>query len=314
MNKKAVILMNMGGPNNLDEVEIFLKNMFNDKNIITVKSDLLRKFIAFMIVSGRKKEARENYEHLGGKSPIVENTKNLISALQKNIGEEYYITYCMRYTPPFAKDVIEELENNNIKDILLFPLYPQYSTTTTKSSLEDFYEYVQKDKFNIKEVEPFYNDEKFLHVIINQIKEDIKNKNSQELELIFSAHSLPQKIVDNGDPYEKQVIAQVELLKKILEKENIKFNNIHIAYQSKLGPVKWLEPQLENTIREFENKKVLIYPISFIIDNSETDFELSIEYKEIADELNYDEYLVSKCPNDGKDFVDYLTNKIKKYL
>jgi ferrochelatase len=310
MYKKAVVLMNMGGPNNLDEVEVFLKNMFNDRNIITVKSNLLRKFIAFMIVTSRKKEARENYEHLGGKSPIVDNTKKLISKLQERF-EDIYITYEMRYTPPFANDIINELKEKNIKDIILFPLYPQYSTTTTKSSLEDFEDFAKNEDFNIKIVEPFYEDKQFLHVIVNQIQEDIKNLNSSQVDLIFSAHSLPQKIVDAGDPYQSQVQNQVALLKEILKEKNIEFNDIKIAYQSKLGPLKWLDPTLESVIRNNENKNILIYPISFIIDNSETDFELSIEYKEIADELNFEKYLVSKCPNDKSDFVDYLEQKIK---
>jgi ferrochelatase len=310
MYKKAVVLMNMGGPNNLDEVEVFLKNMFNDKNIITVKSDLLRKFIAFMIVTSRKKEARENYEHLGGKSPIVDNTKKLISKLQERF-EDIYITYEMRYTPPFANDIINELKEKNIKDIILFPLYPQYSTTTTKSSLEDFEDFAKNEDFNIKIVEPFYEDRQFLDLIVTQIQEDIKDLNSSQIDLIFSAHSLPQKIVDAGDPYQSQVQNQVALLKEILKEKNIEFNDIKIAYQSKLGPLKWLDPTLESVIRNNENKNILIYPISFIIDNSETDFELSIEYKEIADELNFEKYLVSKCPNDKSDFVDYLEQKIK---
>jgi ferrochelatase len=310
MSKKAVILMNMGGPNNLDEVEVFLKNMFNDKNIITVKSDLLRKFIAFMIVSSRKNEAKNNYKELGGKSPIVQNTKDLIEKLNKNSNEEILFTYCMRYTPPFAKDIINELKEQDIKNITLFPLYPQYSTTTTKSSLEDFYENIDENEFSINEMKPFYQDKEFLKIVINQIKNDIKEKDSKEFDLIFSAHSLPQKIVDNGDPYQEQVIEQVNLLKNMLKEDNIEFKDIKIAYQSKLGPVTWLEPSLESTIENMENRKLIIYPISFIIDNSETDFELSIEYKEIADKIGFEEYIVCKCPNDSDDFVKYIIDKI----
>ena len=159
---KALVLLNMGGPNNLDEVELFLKNMFNDPNIITVESDLLRKFLAFMIVSSRKKEARGNYEQLGGKSPLVEYTKQLVSKLQTALPDTY-VTFAMRYTPPFASQAVEELKTHGIKELFILPLYPQYSTTTTKSSLEDFYENLELSGLHVKtkDILRFYENEKF---------------------------------------------------------------------------------------------------------------------------------------------------------
>jgi ferrochelatase len=146
MKQKALVLLNMGGPNNLDEVKLFLSNMFNDKNIITVKSSLLRRFIAVMITTSRTKKAQANYAKLGGKSPLVGYTQQLVDKLQKVI-PDYYVTFAMRYTPPFCEEVIRELMAKNIEEVILLPLYPHYSTTTTKSSVEDFYAVAKKCGF-----------------------------------------------------------------------------------------------------------------------------------------------------------------------
>ncbi len=301
--KKALVLLNMGGPNSLKEVELFLKNMFNDKNIITVKNSFIRSLIAFMIVNSRKKEAQENYKNLGGKSPIIGHTKRLIEKLQNEL-KDTYVTYAMRYTPPFAKDVIKDIKERNITQITLIPLYPHYSTTTTKSSLEDFY--LNAKEFKLNHIEKFYENKNFNRVLIKKIKDELKEKDSNEYNLIFSVHSLPQKIIDRGDPYQKEILSHVELLKKELKNQNLNFKSISLAYQSKLGPVKWLKPSLEEKLKSFKKGKVIISPISFTIDNSETEFELNIEYNEIAKELKITDYLVAKCPNDDDDFVNVL--------
>jgi ferrochelatase len=304
MRKKALVLLNMGGPNNLGEVEVFLKNMFNDKNIISVKSDLLRSFIAFMIVTSRKNEARKNYEKLGGKSPIVGYTKELVTKLQKEL-KDLHVSFVMRYTPPFASEVIEELKQKNIQDIILLPLYPQFSTTTTKSSLEDFRAMLRASGYQAKlsSVKRFFTNTTYNSLLIEKIVEALQGKNSKEFTLIFSAHSLPQKIVDKGDPYQKEILLHVEYLKDLLEEKGIDFQDIKVAYQSKLGPVKWLEPSLEEMLKSLTCKKIIISPLSFTIDNSETEFELDIEYREVAQELKFEEYLVAKCPNDSDTFI-----------
>ena len=306
---KALVLLNMGGPSCLDEVEVFLKNMFHDKNIITVKSDLLRSIISFMIVNSRKDEARSNYAKLGGKSPIIGYTEQLIEKLQTEL-KDTYVTYAMRYTPPFAKDVVEELKEKGITEVVLFPLYPHYSSTTTKSSLEDFEEMLEPLHVKTLQIKKFYENRLYNELLVEKIEEQLKGKESEDFELIFSAHSLPQSIVDSGDPYQKEVLLHVELLKEILQEKNILFKNIHVAYQSKLGPVKWLEPSLETLLGSLTCKRVIISPISFTIDNSETEFELSIEYKEIAEQLKYEDYLVAKCPNDSNKFIKVISSLI----
>lgn len=297
--KKALVLLNMGGPRNKEELEMFLRNMFNDKNILTIKSDLLRSMIASLIVFSRKNSAWENYAAIGGKSPINELTQQLIDKLQKSL-PDIYVTQAMRYTPPFAAKCVEQIKQKGIKEVILLPLYPQYSTTTTKSSVEDF-EAIAKEAFSIRVIEPFYKNDTYNSAIIDEICSKVDNPH--EYNLIFSAHGLPQKIVNAGDPYEKQVNEHVEILKNKLLDLNVQFQSVNLAYQSKVGPLKWLEPSLESSLEQFENKKVLIYPIAFIIDNSETHYELGIEYKEVAHDLKIKEYKVCSCVNDSEKFI-----------
>ena len=304
--KKALVLMNMGGPRNKEELEMFLRNMFNDRNILTMKSDFLRSMIAALIVMSRKNSAWENYEQIGGQSPINPLTQQLVEKLNDTL-EEVFVTQVMRYTPPFAPKCVEILKQQHIEDVILLPLYPQYSTTTTKSSIEDFME-VANSSFNIRIIDPFYKNDDFNEAIVEDIKKSVDN--TSEYNLIFSAHGLPQKIVDAGDPYEKQVKEHVELLSQLLKVKNINFESIHLAYQSKVGPMKWLEPSLDTMLEQFKDKKVLIYPIAFIIDNSETIFELDIEYREIAQELGIKEYQVVSCMNDTDKFVKVVQQLI----
>lgn len=310
MKQKALVLLNMGGPNNLDEVKLFLSNMFNDKNIITVKSSLLRRFIAVMITTSRTKKAQANYAKLGGKSPLVGYTRQLVDKLQK-VMPDYYVSFAMRYTPPFCEGVIRELQAKGIDEVVLLPLYPHYSTTTTKSSVEDFMDVAKAlgYKGNIQIIERFYEDEAYNRLLVKKIKEALEENDPSSMELIFSAHSLPQKIIAKGDPYQKEITLHVGLIEKLLKEVNLHFKAIHLAYQSKLGPVKWLEPSLEDTLKSLSNKNALIVPISFTIDNSETEFELSQEYAEVAHHLGFERYLVAKCPNDDDAFVECI-----KYL
>lgn len=305
--KKALVLLNMGGPRNKDELKMFLTNMFNDKNILTLKSNLLRKMIAFFIVKSRLDAAWTNYEKIGDESPINKLTENLVEKLNIKF-DDIYVTQAMRYTPPFASTCIQELKDKGIKDVILLPLYPQYSTTTTKSSVEDFEDFA-KGEFNIEVVEPFFENAKFNEIIIEELVKTVDEV--EEYNLIFSAHGLPQKIVDAGDVYEKHVNEHVEILSEMMSKKGIAFKSINLAYQSKVGPLKWLDPSLDDMLTNFKDEKVLIYPIAFIVDNSETDFELSIEYKEIADELGIKDYKVCKCVNDNEKFQETIKSLIK---
>ncbi|MGE4383766.1 MAG: ferrochelatase, partial [Arcobacter sp.] len=183
-------------------------------------------------------------------------------------------------------------------------------TTTTKSSVEDFIDYLPYTfGKNIRYIETFYKNDKFNECIINEIISNVEN--ASEYNLIFSAHGLPQKIVDAGDPYEIQMNEHVKILSEKLKEKNINFKSINLAYQSKVGPLKWLDPSLEEMLKNFKEQKVIIYPIAFIVDNSETDFELDIEYREIAHEMGINEYKVCRCVNDSDAFVEAIKDIIK---
>ncbi len=304
----------MGGPNNLDEVEMFLKNMFADKNILTMKSNLLRKFVGGMITFTRAEKSQDIYRQIGGKSPIVGYTKKLVQKLQTRLGDDILVDFVMRYTPPFASEVIEKINNQNIEKIYLIPLYPQYSTTTTKSSLEDFEQAYHNSEGNavLVEIKHFFENEAYNMAIVQRVKEQMLECSFEDFDIIFSAHGLPQKIVDAGDVYQKHIQKHVEILTQQLNEQHMNFNEVHLAYQSKVGPMKWLTPSLDEKLSSIKNKKVIIFPLAFTIDNSETDFELEIEYREIAEELGFKEYKVCRCPNDSELFVDALEKIYQK--
>ena len=306
-NKKALVLLNMGGARDKSELKMFLTNMFNDENILTIKNAFIRKMVASFITNSRLESAWKNYEKIGNHSPINPLTEQLVNKCNDKI--ENYKTYqVMRYTPPFAKEIISQMKKDGIKEVLLLPLYPQYSTTTTKSSLEDFIKFA-KNSFSISSIETFYKNDKFNECIVNEILNNVEDETSYNL--VFSAHGLPQKIVDAGDPYEKQMNEHVKILSEELQKRGKNFKSINLAYQSKVGPLKWLEPSLEDMLKNFKNENVIIYPLSFIVDNSETVFELDIEYKEIAHEIGIKEYKVCSCVNDSEEFIEAIKDIIK---
>ncbi len=306
----AIVLMNMGGPNNLAEVDVFLKNMFNDKYIIGVPQPI-RSIIGWMIRKKRLKEATHNYKQLGGVSPIVGYTKRLVRRLAKQVDADVY--YVMRYTPPFASDIMGKLINYD--NIYAIPMYPHYSSTTTKSSIEDLYKEAKRYGLEnkIKTLDSYYDDKFYSKTIVERIKESLNDDKSEEFTLIFSAHGLTQRTIDKGDPYQEHILANVEAAKKELQEQGIKFKSIEVAYQSRLGPMEWIRPYLEDKLEEVSktNKKVILYPVSFTVDNSETKGELDIEYKELAQELGFDDYRVAKAPNNHPLFIECLKNIYK---
>lgn len=300
--KRAVVLMNMGGPNNIGEVKVFLRNMFNDKYIIGAPQPI-RAMIGELIIFKRLKESQENYHKLGGMSPIVGHTKRLVRRLNKELDADVF--YEMRYTPPFASDIMKNLINYD--EIYAIPMYPHYSSTTTKSSIEDFIKVAKKYNINkkIKTIDSYYDNVNYNKAIVERIKEALKGEDSKDFELVFSAHGLTQRIIDKGDLYQKHILANVECAKKELVEQNITFKKIHVAYQSRLGPMEWLRPYMEDKLKEIESK-VIIYPISFTVDNSETEYELDMEYAEVAQELGIKDYRVARAPNHHRFFMDAI--------
>ncbi|MFT7823367.1 MAG: ferrochelatase [Sulfurimonas sp.] len=307
---QALFLLNMGGPNNLDEVRLFLYNMFSDKNI--VPNPFIRPLVRNLIIKKRLNEAKETYEELGGKSPLLDLTMQLIEKLSAKV--EIPIYPVMRYVPPFALSALQECQEKGIEEILLFPLYPQYSTTTTLSSYEDVLkacdalDYHPKISF-VKE--RYYDDPGYIKASVEKIKEALGSKEAGEYDLILSAHGLPVSIIEAGDPYQSEVEANADVLRRSLEGEGIHFKAIRLVYQSKVGPQQWLEPALTDTIRNPRNRKVLIYPLAFTIDNSETRFELDIEAREIAEKIRYEDFIVAECMNDSDAFAAFIAGSVE---
>lgn len=307
--KKAILLLNMGGPNNLDEVKMFLENMFNDNRIISAPKPI-RWLISKLIIWKRLNEAKHNYAKLGGKSPLIKHTDELIKALSKEVDASVHAV--MRYTPPFALDVLQKLKNTD--EIYAIPLYPQHSSTTTLSSLDDLYRASNKlgltDK--IKTVSSYHSHPLYIKSIVERIKEALDNGEASEFELLFSAHGLPQKVVDKGDLYQQHIRYTLFHVRKMMLNCGMSFAKTHLAYQSRLGPVEWLRPYIDDKLHEFGGKKVIVFPIAFTLDNSETEFELDIQYRELADKIGIADYRVAKAPNSHPDFVACLADLYKR--
>jgi len=306
---KALLLLNMGGPNNIEEVELFLRNMFADKNILTM-NPYLRKFIANIIISKRLEDVKDNYRLLGGKSPLPELTDKLIVKLKEYLDMPIYPA--MRYVPPFADKALFLCQKEGIEELILFPMYPQYSTTTTLSSVEDIEQRCEamgyKPKITL--IDPYYDDYDYIKASCEKIMKAMEGKDTKEYDLLLSAHGLPLSIIKEGDPYQNQVEGNASAIRTYLASEGIEFHQIKLVYQSKVGSSAWLEPNLVDVLRNPTHRKVLIYPLAFTLDNSETVFELDIEHREIADKVKYEDYVVSKCMNTSEKFVQLIVDRV----
>lgn len=296
---KGILLLNMGGARSEQELRSFLFNMFSDQHIIRSP---VRYLLAPLISTLRYKKIWRKYELIGG-SRIYEHTGRLAEKLQQQTGVE--VLPVMRYTHPLAADLFAE---KKFDQLILIPLYPHYSSTTTMSSLEDVYRALksQGQQPEVREIGPYFDDPLFNASIVQRIREQYQDSSYH---LVFSAHGLPQKIAAH-DPYEGQIREHVAILKSLLPEAGLEFKGFHLAYQSKVGPMRWLEPSLDTTLKELAGEKVIVYPLSFTIDNSETDLELAIEYKELARIIGLRDYRVCQVQNDSDLFVDFLAARI----
>ncbi|MFV9991675.1 MAG: ferrochelatase [Candidatus Midichloria sp.] len=313
MKKKiAVILFNLGGPDKLEAVKPFLFNLFNDKAIIDIAQPF-RWILAKLISSSRAKTAQQNYALLGGSSPILKFTQEQATALAQSLNtsssNHYAVFVCMRYWQPFTEEIVVKLKQGNFDEVILLPLYPQFSTTTTASSFRKWHAVAEKLRLNLptKEICCYPINQHFIksHIeIITRYYEE--SMRYGPIRLLFSAHGLPQKVIDKGDPYEHQIKLTV---KEIVEQ--IPYSNLdyRICYQSKIGPLKWLEPSTEYEILQAAKDKVsiLIVPISFISEHIETLVELDIEYKELANKHGVPGYFRIPALGINTEFIQALT-------
>ncbi len=308
---KALFLLNMGGPNYIEEVELFLNNMFSDKNILTM-NQYTRKLVAYIIITKRLEDVKENYGLLGGKSPLPQLTEDLIIKLKQHLDMPIYPA--MRYVPPFASDALKQCKEEGVEELILFPMYPQYSTTTTLSSFEDIQDRCKALDYSpkITMIDPYYDDYDYIEASCEKIIEAAEGKDTKEYDLLLSAHGLPLSIIKAGDPYQNQVEANASAIKIYLKERGIEFHEIKLVYQSKVGSSAWLEPNLVDVLRNPTHRKVLIYPLAFTLDNSETVFELDIEHREIAEKIKYEDYIVASCMNSSDKFVDLIVKKVNE--
>ena len=304
--KETVVLFNMGGANSIKkEVDAFLINMFNDYHILNIKNSFMRSIIVKKIVNKIKPNVIKHYEAIGGKSPINEYTEKLVNKLNKLDSLKDY-KYVMNYSNLSAYNVLKELKHNNVREITLFSMYPQYSEVTVKSSLESIYKVMKKLKYKAKIniVDRYYYDDNYNNAVAKLIKESIKYKNSEEYILIFSAHSIPKIHIDKGDPYKYECHCNAEILKDKLYKEGLHFKDIVLSYQSKIGKLEWLSPTTIDMVKKYSGEKIIIYPLAFTIDNSETIYEIGIEYrKEAISKYNIKDFILCPCLNDSTSFA-----------
>lgn len=288
MKKTAVILFNLGGPDSPEAVQPFLFNLFNDPAIIAVPNPM-RYFLAKLISSRRAPKAQEIYQLIGGKSPILENTKAQAEALEAALGKEYKTFICMRYWHPMSDEVAKQVKEYNPDEIILLPLYPQFSTTTTGSSVKDWRcaaKAVHLDKpTRTACCYPTQKDFIFAQAkLVRDAYEEALKLGTPRI--LFSAHGLPEKIITKGDPYQWQV-EQTTL--KVVEELDIHGLDFVNCYQSRVGPLKWIGPSTEDEITRAKNDNVpiVLVPIAFVSEHSETLVELDIEYKHLAGDAGY---------------------------
>jgi ferrochelatase len=309
----GVLLLNLGGPDSLDSVRTFLYNLFSDRDIIKLPvPSFLQKTMAGIIAAARSKKVIEYYRMIGGKSPIFDITKDQAEALERYLntnppippllkggegglftkggimGGRYKVYFGMRYSPPFIKDVVKRIIEDGIKSLIVLTLFPHYSKATTGSAFKElkraFNEFgVWSSEFRAIYVESWYDDPGYLDALSEKIKEGLKEFDSPEkVQVIFSAHSLPKAFIDAGDPYLRHLQATISGLL-----ERVRSISWHLGFQSRSGPVKWLEPETDFMIDKLANeghREILIVPISFVSDHLETLYEIDILYKKMAEE------------------------------
>ncbi|PHQ67702.1 MAG: ferrochelatase, partial [Sneathiella sp.] len=295
MARKAVILFNLGGPDSLEAVEPFLFNLFNDPAIIRVPG-VFRKLLARFISRRRAPVAQEIYAHIGGSSPLLPQTNAQAAALRAALAtaddeNSYEIFISMRYWHPFAEETARDVKVYDPDEIILLPLYPQFSSTTTASSFESWHKAAANVGLEVPTASLCcYPAEKGLaQAYAGLIAPYLVELAGQKTRILFSAHGLPQKIVDAGDPYQWQI---EKTAKQIVSTLDVLPADWRVCYQSRVGPMKWLQPSTEDEIRAAgaEGFNLIILPIAFVSEHSETLVELDIEYAALAETAGVPHY------------------------
>jgi len=312
----AVVLLNLGGPDSLEAVEPFLFNLFSDPDIFKLPLGFIfQKPFARLISRRRAPEAAEGYAAIGGRSPILKYTEAQARALRHTLADtgNYSVHICMRYWHPMADEVVNKLKQQGIERVMLLPLYPQYSHTTTGSSFNDFQRACDRANYRpqLVKVDHWYQQPDYHRAIADAIRKAanaLPDPNPNNIDLLFSAHGLPKKLVDKGDPYQSQIEQTYEAVNQLLG-----WPHHTLCYQSRVGPLEWLKPYTENVIREKAKagvKQMLVYPIAFVSDHVETLYELGQTYRDLAAEQGIETYRVVPALNDDPALISVLAELV----
>ena len=310
--KKAVILFNLGGPDKLESVEPFLFNLFNDPAVISIPS-IFRYPLAKFISKKRAPIAKNIYKAIGNKSPILELTQDQAKSLENNLSRkgDYKCFVAMRCWHPRASDVIKKVREYNPEEIILLPLYPQFSASTSGSSINEWKDLCKKENYKVKTktICCYPTESNFIASHVSLIKKTLQNIENNNFKLIFSAHGLPESKIKKGDPYQWHVEETVKEIMSKLKTENLDYV---ISYQSRIGPMKWIGPSTDSEIIKYskEKKGIVIVPVAFVSEHSETLVELDIKYKKLAEKNSCIFYKRTPALGIEENFIKGLTKLV----
>lgn len=306
----AVVLLNLGGPEKLEDVEPFLYNLFSDRQIIRLGPWFLQKFIAKRIAKKRAPVSMESYRLIGGGSPLARITSDQGAALENALTGhgDFKVTMAMRYWSPFAKDTLKAIASKGIKKIIALTLYPHYSIATTGSSLTDLKKAAAESgsNFDIAAVESWPDQADYTDFLAESVVKGGEVFGDDEYRLIYSAHSLPVKFIEEGDPYLDHLKMTIDAIEK---KSGI---SGRLCFQSRSGPVEWLAPSTPDMLSKLSDegcKNVLVMPISFVSDHVETLYEIDIQYRELAREMGM-RLERTESPNLNEKFIQALKDLV----
>jgi ferrochelatase len=305
----GVVLFQLGGPDTLEAIEPFLYNLFCDPDIIDFPfARIGRKPLAKLISTTRARKVQHHYATIGGGSPIRKHTERQARALEAELQNQGIDARCfvaMRYWHPFTKEAVAQLRDAECDEVVLLPLYPQYSSATTGSSLNEWKRHFSSD-LPTHSVETFYRHDGYLDAVAEKINEALARfPETRQPELVFSAHSVPMAVIEKGDPYQRQIEETVQLLMA-----RGGWSNRHrLCYQSKVGASRWLQPSLHHTIKQLAAEKVrevCVVPVAFVSDHVETLGEIDHEAREQAMRLGFAQFEMSAGLNDSPKFIHAL--------
>jgi ferrochelatase len=318
--KTAVVLLNLGGPDSKESIKPFLFNFFMDKNIIGAPKPIRWALAKYISIKRSKQEAGESYGELGDKSPLLENTNAQAVALQAKLPDHMKVFVSMRYWHPMSTQVIEQIKNWGAEQIVLLPLYPQFSTTTTNSSIEDWRKNSKALGLNIpvSTICCYPWQDGFIDASAASIEIEY-NRAVAEMKkpprILFSAHGLPEKVIKGGDPYQWQCEQSAEKIVARLEEKLGEKVDWQICYQSRVGPLKWIGPSTEEALHKAaqDGVSVLIYPHAFTQEHVETLVELDVEYREEAEKMGLKGYYRAQTIGVMDAFIDGLADMVNAY-